>query len=131
MDIRDLTKDMSDDVKRLNPELAAVMGGSSQGQRPSKYGNVRTEMDGESFDSGKEATDAAKFKLAVRSGEYVAYFHHVRFPLQGGIWYEADHVLINNDLTVTVLDSKGVLTKEFKLKRKLFREKYHHDIQVI
>jgi len=91
-------------------------------------------MDGMSFDSGKEAVDARNFMLGVRDGEWVAYLHHVRFPLPGNTYYEADHVLINKDLTVSIFDSKAVpqqSRREYKLKKKLFAEKYHKEITEI
>ena len=118
---------MSDDVKLLNPELAKL-----EIKKPSKYRNVRASMDGMSFDSGKEATDARAYMVGVKNGVWIAYLHHVRFPLAGGTYYEADHVLINNDLTVSVCDSKGgIRTKEYRLKKKLFEERYHKEITEI
>ena len=128
----DLTQ-VSDDVKKMNPDIFRWEADKKK-KKPSKYRNVRTMMDGMSFDSGKEAVDAQKFMLAVRAGEYIAYLHHVRFPLPGRTYYEADHVLINNDLTVSVYDSKGpeaVITPVFKLKKRLFSERYHKEIEEI
>lgn len=117
---------LSDDFKRLNPGLVQMAG---EKNKPSKYRNVRTTLNGMSFDSGKEAADAGNFQLGVQAGEWIAYLHHVRFPLPGGAYYEADHVLINTDLTVSVYDSKGgIRTKEYRLKKKLFEEKYHKEI---
>jgi hypothetical protein len=86
-----------------------------------------------SFDSGKEAADAQKFMLAVRAGEYIAYLHHVRFPLRAGIVYEADHVLITLKAEVEVYDTKteGTKTQSYRMKRKLFRERYGMEIREI
>ncbi len=127
----DLSK-VSPDLKELNPDIFRWQ--KDMPKKQSKYHNVRQTLDGMSFDSGKEAVDAQNFMLAVRAGEYIAYLHHVRFSLAGGIVYEADHVLINNDLTVDVFDSKGsnaVITKEYRLKRKLFRDRYKKEIREI
>ncbi len=125
----DLSK-VSDDVKVRNPNIFRDL----KQKKPSKYRNVRVVSGDMSFDSGKEAVDAQNFMLAVRAGEYIAYLHHVRFPLPGSISYIADHVLINNDLTVSIFDSKGakaVITKEYRLKKKLFAERYGKEIQEI
>ncbi len=120
---------VSNDIKKLNPGVFQEVQ-----KKPSKYRNVRVAMDGMSFDSGKEATDAQNFMLGVRAGEWIAYLHHIRFPLPGRTYYEADHVLINNDLTISVYDSKGpeaVITKEYRLKKKLFAEKYGKEIEEV
>ncbi len=127
----DLSK-VSPDIKDLNPHI--FNSPEEAPRKPSKYRNVRTSMEGMSFDSGKESVDAQKFILGVRAGEWIAYLHHVRFSLPGGIHYEADHVLINNDLTVSVYDSKGgtgTITREYLLKKKLFKEKFGIEIKEI
>ncbi len=128
----DLTQ-VSEDIKKLNPGIFRWEADEKK-KKPSKYRNILTKMDGMTFDSGKEATDARNFMLAVRAGAYIAYLHHVRFPLTAGIVYEADHLLIENDLTVSVYDSKGpdaVITKEYRLKKKLFKEKYGKEIEEV
>lgn len=118
-----MTYPFSKDVVNLNPELAAP----AQGKRR-KYGNVPVGT----FDSGKEYRDWQQLILETKAGEHIAIFHHVRFPLQGGIIYEADFMVLENDLSVRVLDSKGgPQTREFRLKRKLFRERYSQEIELI
>ncbi len=126
-----------------NPDLKVISSTSaldvSKPER-NKHGNIQRLIDGETYGSGKEAVDAQNFRLAVKAGEYIAYLHHVRFPLlDDGTYYEADHVLINNDLTVSVLDTKAfnqktgkyLVTDKFSLKRRMFRQKYHQDIKLI
>lgn len=117
---------VSEDFLSINPELREHL---AKAKKPSKYRNVRASAKGMSFDSGKEAADAQKFLLGVRQGEWIAYLHHVHFPLPGKTYYEADHVLVNKDLTVSVYDSKGgVRTKEYLLKKRLFKERYGNEI---
>jgi len=119
---------LSEDVRNLNPQFK-----EQKPKKPSKYRNVRQTINGMTFDSKKEAEDAQNFMTAVWAGEYISYQHHVIFPLPGGINYEADHTLINKKLEVEVYDTKtlGTVTKEFKLKAKLFREVYGRDIKLI
>jgi len=128
-------------VHNTPTDLNAYFGRSGD-EKPkrSKEGNIQHVIDGERYGSGKEAVDAQNLRLAVKAGEYAAYFHHVRFRLlDDGTYYEADHVLINNDLTISVLDSKAFdvktgefrSTEKFRLKRKMFMQKYGHDIELI
>ena len=100
--------------------------------KPSKYKNIRTEYDGTAYASGREAKRAFELDLLRKAGEIIAWWRQVRFPLQGGIVYVADFVILQNDLTVEVEDCKGFLTPAYRMKKKLFREKYHgRDIKEI
>ena len=56
-----------------------------------------------------------------------------KFPLQGGNSYTADAVYFDDKLAVHVIDAKPLTfqTKEFKIKAKLFRERYGREIELI
>ena len=92
-------------------------------KKPPKYHNRRTELDGKTYDSAREAGRAAELKLLVAAGEIAAVFEQVNFRLPGGVVYRADFVLLRWDGTFTIEDAKGVRTKEYSIKRRLMREK--------
>jgi len=119
---------MSDDVIKLNPELAKV----AKPQPASKYHNVRAEAKGLSFQSGHEAVEMGKLITAEehKAGVFALRLQ-VKFPLPGKTSYIADAVYLDEDLEPHIVDAKGVLTKEFKLKSKLFKEKYGKEIELI
>ena len=89
-----------------------------------KYKNVKTTIDGITFDSKKEATHYAELKLLARSGLIQNLRLQVPFeliPKQQGeraVKYIADFVYDENGETV-VEDVKGVRTDVYRLKKKL------------
>lgn len=126
-----MTYQFSPDVIALNPELQQVQ--PEPEQKPSKYHNKRVQVDGITFDSGKELRDYRQLQLEAKAGEHIAVFHHVRFPLPGNSVYEADHVTLEFDGSWNAWDSKVKATKTqaYRLKKRLFREKYGKEIKEI
>ena len=129
---------MEFDLSNVSPEVRQLNPGVFQEvpKKPRKYHNVPRLMDGMSFDSGKEATDARDFMTAVAGGAYIAYLHHVTVKLPGNITMELDHVLINNQFEVEIFDSKSsdgeaTATRDWKNKAKLFEETYGKKIKII
>jgi len=110
------------DLVRLNPELSA-----KETPKRSKYGNVRTEYRGRVYDSKAEARRAAELDKLVPA-EIVAWFPQVTFNLPGGIRYRCDFLVILPDGTWRAEDVKGKATDVYKLKRKLFKERYGKEI---
>jgi hypothetical protein len=91
--------------------------------KPSKYRNKRTEYKGKVYDSGREANRAAELDLLVKAGEIAGYAEQVPFLLAAGIIYRADFVVLEWDGTYRVEDVKGVRTKEYRLKKRMMRDK--------
>ena len=118
------------DTLRANPDIARLNPGLQAPEPPkrSKFGAVRTTYKGRVYDSKREAVRAQELDLAQAAGAVLAWFPQVRFPLSAGIVYVADFVVILADWTVVVEDVKGHRTKEYKLKRRLFRERYRREI---
>ena len=89
-----------------------------------KYKNVKTVLDGITFDSKKEATRYAELMLLQRSGLIQNLRLQVPFeliPKQAGeraVRYIADFTYTENGETV-VEDVKGVRTDVYRLKKKL------------
>lgn len=103
-----------------------------------KYHAKKTELDGITFDSRKEADRYAELKLLERSGAIHNLQRQVRYELipaqkkdgktiERACHYIADFVYEENGKTV-VEDVKGFRTKEYVLKRKLMLQV--HGIEV-
>ena len=89
-----------------------------------KYKNVKTTIDGITFDSKKESARYAELKLLARSGLIqnlrlqVPYELIPKQPGERAVKYIADFVYTENGETV-VEDVKGVRTDVYRLKKKL------------
>lgn len=101
---------------------------------PTKYGNRRTSVDGLVFDSKAEAAHYQALKLRELAGEITDLRVHPRYRLMDGsrdgqgkairpIDYIADFEYREAGALVTV-DVKGVETEAFRIKAKLFRQRY-------
>ncbi len=123
--LSDLLKN-NPDLAARNPQVGAV---SADPPKRSKYGNKRTLYQGVVYDSQKEASRAVELDLLKQAGEVLCWSPHVLFPLAKGIKYEADFVIVWQDWSVTCEDVKGVKTQAYRIKKKLFLEKYHKEIE--
>ena len=102
--------------------------------KKNKYRNIKTAVDGITFDSKKEADYYCQLKILKRAGEIKDFGLQQKYELQPSfekngtnyraIAYVADFVITNLDGTTEVIDTKGVETKDFKIKKKLFEYKY-------
>lgn len=99
-----------------------------------KYHAQKTEVDGITFDSKKEAKRYALLKQLERFGMISDLRRQVPFELQPGytnnqgkkiraITYVADFVYVENGKQI-VEDTKGFKTKEYQIKRKLFEYRF-------
>lgn len=91
----------------------------------SKYRAVRTEVDGISFHSKKEARFYADLKILKNDGIYASVELQVQYPLvvNGKLicTYVADFVTRKaKSESPEVWDCKGFVTREYRLKKKLF-----------
>lgn len=105
---------------------------SASGVQRTKYGAVRTEVDGVSFASKKEARRYSELKLLERAGQIIRLQLQPRFPLKVGdvhvCTYVGDFAYCTkpkpgaqNVGEYVVEDAKGFKTPEYKLKAKLFK----------
>lgn len=106
-----------------------------------KYHAKKTELDGITFDSRKEAQRYAELKLLERSGAIHNLRRQVRYELipaqkkdgktiERACHYIADFVYEENGKTV-VEDVKGYRTKEYVLKRKLMLQVYGIELREV
>ena len=111
-------------------------------QRNSKYNAKKTETDGIKFDSALEGKYYLHIKQLQESGEVTRFDMQPSFILQGGfiddygvkhhpIKYVADFLVYYKDKPPVVVDVKGLLTSDFKLKRKLYAAKFPLELKLI
>jgi len=102
--------------------------------RRRKYGNKTMLVDNVLFHSQKEAARYAELKLLVAAGTIIGLELQPVFELQskftdawGKTWqpirYVGDFSYMEGG-TLVVEDTKGFITKDFRLKEKLFRFKF-------
>ena len=99
-----------------------------------KYKNKKTTIDGFKFDSEMESHYYIYLKHLKEIGEVVEFELQPTFLLQEGfnlngkriraITYKADFKVIYKDGHEEVIDVKGKLTEEFKIKRKMLLYRY-------
>ena len=111
--------------------------------RKNKYNARKTEINGITFDSKKEAERYLVLLSRHQAGEITMLKVHPKFELMPGfrdskgkahraINYFADFEYITDDLVHTVEDVKGMLTDVFRLKHKLFLRAYPHiDFRIV
>ena len=100
--------------------------------RGRKFGNRKTEIDGITFDSKKEARRFAELRLLERTGEISNLQIQVPYELiptqrdektgkviERAVTYKADFVYNRRDGSLVVEDTKGVRTDVYMIKRKL------------
>lgn len=112
-----------------------------QKQKRHKYGAHKTVINNIEFDSKREAEFYLHLKLLKRAGEIKDFKLQPRYRLLDGftkngkrhrpIDYVADFEILHNDGTIETVDVKGMETKDFKIKRKLFESKYPQKLTLI
>lgn len=102
------------------------------GRKPaSKYGNVRTTVDGITFDSKREAEHYVALKSMRTAGSVLWFTRQVPFYLPGKVRYVADFLVVFTDGRVEVQDvkSEGTKTPVYRMKRKQVRE--IHNVEIV
>ena len=103
-------------------------------KKKNKYGARTTWRDGVSFDSIKEADYYSRLKLEQKQGLIAGYILHGKMICTTGgdnkdekaVIYEPDFIVLNNDGTYRIIDTKSeaTITPLFKTKMKALREKF-------
>lgn len=96
-----------------------------------KFGNIPTVVDGIRFDSQAEARRYGELLILVRAGAITDLAVHPRYVLTDGPRppvYVADFAYVEQGRQVVedVKGGKATQTPAFRLKAKLFRERYPH-----
>ena len=87
-----------------------------------KFGNIKTAdpKGGKPYDSRLEAKHGAEYQAMLDRGEIRKLERQKVFTLHAGIKYIADFLITHLDGSLEAVDSKGMETDVFKLKKKLF-----------
>lgn len=101
----------------------------------SKYHAKKSEVDGITFDSQKEAHRYRELKLLERAGEIFSLELQTPYELQPSfkhngktiraIKYVADFTYKDKDGKIHIEDTKGVKTKEYLIKKKMMLYQGH------
>lgn len=102
-----------------------------QGVKKSKYGAVKTKIDGRTFDSQKEAEFYAELKLRLKAGEIKGFCLQPIFILAEDLVYKPDFIIFNNNNIAEIIDVKGFKTKEYTVKKKIFEDKFKLKIKEV
>lgn len=106
-----------------------------------KYKNRKCSYNGLRFDSVKECKYYILLEARQARGEISNLQTQVKYLLQPAfklnnktvraVYYIADFVYYDQSGTIHVVDTKGVKTDVYKLKKKLFQFKYNQDIEEV
>ena len=96
----------------------------AQEQTPRKYRNIKTEVDGITFDSKAEADRYCELKMLQAAGKIDGFGIQPSFVLADGVRYRPDFIVCDRNGRVWVEDVKGVETQAFRIKRKLWEQCY-------
>lgn len=100
-------------------------------EKKSKYGAKKTSIDGHTFDSQKEANYYEDLKRLLKAGEIKGFCIQPTFILAPNLKYKADFIVFNNDGFSEIIDVKGMKTKEYIIKKKVFEDKFDLKIKEI
>ena len=127
-------------MTRISNKRAQELGLSST-QKTSKYRSRKVTVDDIVFDSKKEALKYEELKLLKRAGEITEFELQPKFVLQEGfrhkgkairpITYTADFKITYPDGRIVILDTKGVRTQQYVLRKKMLLYKYRDEIEFV
>ena len=89
-----------------------------------KFNAKRTEIDGISFPSKKEAAYYQQLLLRQKGNDVIFFLRQVPFHLPGGVRYVVDFQEFLSDGTVRFVDVKGMRTSEYIAKKKMVEALY-------
>lgn len=134
-ELNELLKTMAPETRfelltRLGPETAEKV----ETVRRAKYGNVRTTVDGHTFDSKKEAARYETLRRLKDAGGVLWFALQPQFLLDGGVVYRADFIVVWKDGSVVVEDVKSAATardKSYRLKKRQVRARWGVEIEEV
>lgn len=118
--------------EEYNYYMQRLKGKGAPGPKPKKqkYGNKGSWHDGLYFRSQLELQRYCQLKILFNAGEIRGFICQPEFILQEGnqdnraITYKADFLILNNDGTYSVEDTKGMETQQWKRTYKQFKLRY-------
>jgi hypothetical protein len=100
-------------------------------EKKSKYRNKKIKIDGHIFDSIKESEYYLELKIRLKANDILGFCIQPFFILSNSISYRPDFIVWNLDGTTEIIDVKGYKTDVYKLKKKLFEEKFKLKIKEV
>lgn len=105
-------------------------------KKRSKFGNIRTNFKGRKYDSKAEAKYAGILQGLEKEGKIKHIAYQIRYPLQDlngtrRMAYIADFVVTTNKGKEILIDVKGILTQENKIKLAYFKYVYKKDVELV
>ena len=101
----------------------------------SKYHNIKTVVNGITFDSKREAFYYNLYRKREKAKELFNLQRQIPyvFKLDGKkiFTYKADFQYTDSDGKIHVIDVKGVLTPVFRLKKKLIEAQHNIEIEIV
>lgn len=108
--------------------------------RKNKYNAKKTSYKGNKYDSRKEAEYARKLDDLKNEGKIKTWRRQERFPLPDinwlethskRSWYSADFIVVTLDGREHVVEIKGVLTPENKVKYSFWKYVYERPLHIV
>jgi hypothetical protein len=96
-----------------------------------KYNAIPVFIDGIRFPSKLEGRYYQTLKLRLLANDIKYFLTQVPFRLPGGIKYVCDFMIVENDNSIRYVDTKGVETATFKLKKKQVEALYPVKIEIV
>lgn len=96
-----------------------------------KFNAVSVEYDGIKFPSKLEGRYYLNLKLRVEAGEVLFFLRQVPIHLPGGTKLVIDFLEFHADGTVHFVDTKGVETDSFKIKRREVEAIYPFTLEIV
>lgn len=96
-----------------------------------KFNAVRTEVNGISFPSKREARCYADLELRRKAGDVLFFLRQVPFHLPGNVVYRVDFATFNRDGTVHFIDAKGMRTQIYIAKKKMVEALFGIEIEEV
>ncbi len=110
--------------------MTRITGAAFEGVRH-KFHAVPTLYDGRRYPSKKQAEYARMLGLRVRAGEVLFYLEEVPFRLPGNVTYRLDFLEFWANGEVHCVDTKGVRTPVYQIKKKQVEELYPIQIEEV
>lgn len=111
-------------MERMDYRAYQAIAKSKALRKKSKYNNIKTEVDGHTFDSKAEARRYIELRQLKMAGEIEGFGLQPSFLLPGKVRYIADFIVKDKQGLVWVEDVKGVVTQAFRIKQRLWEEAY-------
>lgn len=102
----------------------------------SKFGNIKTMYKGRKYDSRAEAHYSEILDELLRTGKIKHVEYQRRYPLQDmrgtkRMAYIADFVVTTNKGKKVIIDVKGILTPDNKIKLAYFQYVYKETVEIV